>query len=191
MTFKRILAVLAISLALCPVMGCGNLFGPSDEEVTKALVGAINGLKEVPGFQQSDAEQFRYRNTADLFNTNEEKTISQKTTFTIDREDKSLSCEGVCQFDDYADADSGNTINGTIEYQMQGSIDSRGKDVQKTFDFNLQFTGGAVESIVFTIGEDFVQKGIRPELLVNGKPYKFKDEQINDYMRLLRSLKVM
>jgi hypothetical protein len=179
-----------IGLLLGVIAGCGSLFGPSDEEVQKAIIAAFNGFTEVPIIQPADADQFRYSNSATLRNANADETISQEVHMVIDRANGNLAFDGVCQFDEYNDPSTGNTISGSIDYQMKGSFEGN-DELAINFVFDLQYAGGAVESITFSIDETFDPVDTLPDLLVNGTSYKFKDEKLRDYVDMLRSMKVM
>ena len=177
-------------LALC-TMSCSNLFGPSDQDVMAALNPAWNGFVSVPIFQEHMAEEFQYNDTVEMFNGNEDQTITQNSSFSIDKEENSLSGEGVCSFDNFLDNRSGYTINGFIKYSMSGSLDNKSNALNLEFIFDLTYMGGNIKSIAFTMNDEIALSNELPEFIVNGKGFLFKEELKNDAFRLLKSMNVM
>ena len=172
-------------------MSCSRLFGPSDLDVMAALNPAWNGFVSVPIFQEHMAEEFQYNDTVEMFNENEDQTITQNSSFSIDKEENSLSGEGVCSFDNFLDNRSGYTINGSIEYIMSGSMDKNSNEMNLEFLFDLTYDGGNIKSISFTMNDKIAQSNDLPEFIVNGKGFQFKEELKNDAFRLLKSMNVM
>ena len=124
-------------------------------------------------------------------NTNAEETVTQDVTVSLDTEARYLTFEGVCSFYDFFDAASGDTINGQINYQFEGSVKKGASDFQMVFEFDLQFEGGKVESIAFTIDENFDPSDNQPEILVNGSAYQFKEDVMRNTFRTMRSMNIL
>ena len=191
MTMKKTTSIItSIVLGLC-TMSCSNLFGPSDQDVMAALNPAWNGFVAVPIFQEHMAEEFQYNDTVEMFNENEDQTIAQNASFSIDIEEDYLSGEGVCNFENFLDSRSGYTINGSIRYSMSGSMDMKSNALNLEFIFDLTYEGGNIKSIAFTMNDEIAQSNELPEFIVNGKHFLFKEELKNDAFRLLKSMNVM
>lgn len=191
MNMKRLIAVVLAGFVISATVNCSGLFGPSDEDVKNAIDAAVKGMMTVPFSEKLDADQFRYSNIADLYDANADETITQDVTVSLDTKARYLTFEGICSFYDFVDAASGNTINGQINYQFEGSIKKGANDFQMVFEFDLAFAGGKVESIAFTIDENFDQSENQPEILVNGNAYQFKEDVMRSTFRTMRSMNIL
>ncbi|WP_319523318.1 hypothetical protein [uncultured Desulfosarcina sp.] len=188
---KRGITVILAGFLIFATVNCSGLFGPSDEDVKNAIDAAVKGMMTVPFSEKLHTDQFIYSNTADLYDANADETITQDVTVSLDTEARYLTFEGVCSFYDFVDAASGNTINGQINYQFEGSVKKGANDFQMVFEFDLAFEGGKVESIAFIFDENFNDPAYRPEILVNGSAYTFKEEAMRDTFRAMRSMNIL
>ena len=187
---RNTLNIISIVLALCTI-NCSNLFGPSDQEVMDALNSSWAAFASVPVFQGSDAEEFQVNDTVEMYNENEDRTITHNSTFTIDIEEKFLSGEGICSFDEFEDDMTDYTINGTIEYSMSGNINRSSDEMNLEIIFDLTYEGGNIESIEFMMDDENMQSGEPPELIVNGSSFRFKEDLKSEVLRLLKDRNVM
>ena len=190
MLMKKItLIIIPIVLGLYTI-SC-SLFGPSEQDVMDALNPVWKGFASVPIFQDHMAEEFQYNDTVEMFNENDDQTITQKSSFSIDRTENYLSGEGICNFDNFSDDMSGYTISGSIEYSMSGSMDETSDALNLEFTFDLTYDGGDIKSIAFTMSDEIEQSNELPEFIVNGKSFQFKEDLKNDAFRLLKNMNVM
>jgi hypothetical protein len=191
MNMKRGITIIFAGFLIFATVSCSGFFGPSDEDVKNAIDAAVKGMMTVPFSKKLDADQFRYSDTADLYDANADETVTQDVTVSLDTEARYLTFEGICSFYDFVDTASGNTINGQINYQFEGSVQKGANDFQMVFEFDLAFEGGKVESIAFTIDENFNDPDYRPEILVNGSAYQFKEDVMRNTFRTMRSMNIL
>ena len=187
---KSTLIITSLVFALC-AMSCGRLSGPSAKDVMVAVDPALDGFVSVPIFQENMVDEFQYNDTVEMFDENEDRTITQNASFSVDLEENILWGEGVCSFDNFLDNRSGYTINGTITYSMSASMDKKSNAMDLEFIFDLTYEGGNIQSIAFTINDEMVESDRLPELIVNGKRFQYGEEIKNDVFRFVKIMNVI
>ena len=187
---ENTLSTILVVLSLLTV-NCSNLFGPSDQEVMDALNTSWIAFASVPVFQESMAEEFQYNDTVEMYNENEDRTITHNSTFSIDTEENFLWAEGICSFDEFEDDRSEYTINGTIEYSVSGNMNRNSDEMELEIIFDLTYEGGNIESIEFIMDDENMQSGEPPALIVNGRSFQFKEDLKSEVFRLLKDRNVI
>jgi hypothetical protein len=187
---KNTLNIISIVLVLCTA-NCSGLFGPSDQEVMDALNSSWMAFASVPVFQDSMAEELQYNDTVEMYNENEDRSITHNSIFTIDTEENVLAAEGICSFDEFEDDTTEYTINGTIEYSVSGNMNRNSDEMDLEIIFDLTYEGGNIESIEFIVDDENMQSGEAPELIVNGRSFRFKEDLKNEVFRILRDKNVI
>lgn len=160
---------------LCCIAGCG-LFGPSDDDVIAAVDPALSAFSSLSIEEDDLISQLQYQDTAELSYENVYQTVMQNLTFHLDKAEMFLSCNGVCTLDSYYDEKTGYMISGTIEYNWKGHIENQ-SDLTGEMVFKMEYSGGPVESVTFSINEQIAQGTQQPHIYVNGKEHVF-DSQI-------------
>jgi hypothetical protein len=177
---------IAVILA-CTVLSCG-FFGPSDEEVYKAMSSAMDALERVPVMTDEIAEKLQYTNTADVHRENKSGTINQTASFSVDRYQKLLLVEGVCSLNHYVDKRFGYTMDGSIAYNFKVGAGKNNYNDDFQMSVDLKCEGGKVESLKFTIDHKQLMARELPIIWVNGKDHKFKDQFSRNIINKLNTM---
>jgi len=174
-TMKKITFGIISYAMLCCIAGCG-LFGPSDEDVIAAVNPAMAAFASLSIDDEDLVSQLQYQDSTELSYENEYQTVMQQMTFQLDKEKMFLSLNGVCTLDDYHDEASGYLMSGTIEYDVSGYIENQ-SDLTLEMVYKMEYQGGTVKSITFSMNDQTIQGTHQPLIYVNGKEHEF-DSQI-------------
>lgn len=170
---------------LCCIAGCG-LFGPSDKDVIAAVDPAISAFVSLGVEDEDLVSQLQYQDTAELSYENEYQTVMQQMTFHLDRAEMFLSCSGVCTLDDYYDEETGYLMSGTIKYDLSGHIENQA-DLTMEMVFKMEYAGGPVKSVTFSMNDQTIRSTHQPHIYVNGKEHVFDGQIIGRAFRSIYS----
>jgi hypothetical protein len=149
--------------------------GPTDQNVWDAMEGGFHALDLVPTeLDESMLDKFNYRDDVTISNHNDDYTISQDIKFELDRDSGRLDLELLWTYDGYIEPKSGNALYGTTIFTGFGNIyDNSFSEDDIIIKCDLNYSGGKVETLSFTLDKEAISKQEIPDLLVNGTPFAF------------------
>lgn len=149
--------------------------GPTDENVRDAMEGAFEAIDVLPiDFDESALEKFHYRDNVTISKHNDDYTLILDISFGLNRDSGRMDLELLWTYDGYIEPKSGNALYGTTTITGFGNIyDNSYSEEDISAKCDLNYSGGKVESLSFTLDEAAMAKNEMPDLLVNGAPYVF------------------